>query len=318
MIHQIRTDLAIEAHEMLMETAEELSGVTLDEKDENGFHVARVKIETEEAARVMGKACGNYITVEFRDKNIAEGADYEALCHVVAGELESLLQLSEDSKILVVGLGNRHITPDALGPRVVGKTVVTRHLFTHMPEVTSGLRSVCALSPGVLGTTGMETGEVVLGVKEKINPSAIIVIDALAARSVDRISTTVQICDTGLSPGAGVGNQRKSLNRESLGVPVIAVGVPMVVDATTITADCLSMLAEGEEKSSLVASVKSLSSEERYHLLRSSLPDSLNNFIVTPKEVDLLLDRLSAVVANGINLALHKDISLTDIAAFLA
>ncbi len=318
MLNNIRTDLAIEAHEMLMETAGEISGVSFLERDEEGLHIARVKIETEEAAKAMGKPVGNYVTVEFRDLSIVDGADYETLCHTVARELEALLGLSSDSKVLVVGLGNRHITPDALGPMVTQKLVVTRHLFTHMPQVVEGLRSVCALAPGVLGTTGMETMEVVRGVAEKVSPDALIVIDALAARSIDRISTTVQLCDTGLAPGAGVGNNRKSLNRESLGIPVVAVGVPMVVDATTITADSLSLLAESEEESDLKERVKDFSPEDRYRMLRSALPESLNNFIVTPKEVDLLLERLSGVVANGINLALHEDLSLTDIAAFLA
>lgn len=322
MIEGVRTDLAIEVHEMLMEAATELSGVTVKEEDKDNMHISRVKIENLTAQRQMGKPIGNYITVEFPSVNIAEGEEYENLCHAVAKEILALLSLKDKSNVLVVGLGNRDITPDALGPKVIEKLMVTRHLLAYIPDqIDEGIRPVCAISPGVLGTTGMETGEVVRGVADKIRPEAVIVIDALAARSIDRISTTIQICDTGISPGSGVGNQRKALDKSTLGVPVIAVGVPMVVDAATITADALSLVADAEkteENAELCEAVKSLAPEERYSMLRNSLPDSLNSFIVTPKEIDLLIDRVSNVVANGINLALHKNITFEDIAAYVS
>jgi len=222
-----RTDLAIEAHEMLMEAAQELSGVSVQQEDKGGAHIARVSIETLRAQTQMGKPIGRYITVEFPEADLSEGDAYEALCKVVAEELSSLLSLQKNSKILVVGLGNRNITPDALGPKVIEKLVVTRHLFSYMPEVLSdGMRSVCAIAPGVLGLTGMETEEVIRGVVDKVRPDAVIVVDALAARSTARISATVQICDTGISPGAGVGNKRKALDKGSLGVPVIPLAYP--------------------------------------------------------------------------------------------
>ncbi len=312
----IRTDLAIEVHEMLAEAAEEIAGVSVDEKEEGGVHIARVKIENLAGERKMGKPVGNYVTVEFPNINIAEGEDYEKLCRTVAKELSGLLPLDEKSRVLVVGLGNRDITPDALGPKVVAKLMVTRHLFQYVPDaIDEGIRPVCAISPGVLGTTGMETGEIIRGVVDKIRPDGVIVIDALAARSTDRISCTVQLCDTGISPGSGVGNTRKALDKSTLGVPVIAVGVPLVVDAVTVASDAIGLAAENRQES---GSLEEMEPEERRAALWEALPESLTGFMVTPKEIDLLVERVSKVVANGINFALHKNISFADVDAYLA
>ena len=316
MQENIRTDLAIEVHEMLTEAAEEIAGVSVDEAEDGAVHIARVKIENLAGARKMGKPVGSYVTVEFPSVNIAEGEDYEKLCHTVAKELIALLPLTKESRVLVVGLGNRDITPDALGPKVVEKLMVTRHLFQYVPDVVQeGIRPVCAISPGVLGTTGMETGEIIRGVTDKIRPDAVIVIDALAARSTDRISCTVQLCDTGISPGSGVGNTRKALDKSTLGVPVIAVGVPLVVDAVTVASDAIGLAAETRQKA---GDLEEMEPEERRAALREALPESLTGFMVTPKEIDLLVERVSKVVANGINFALHKDISFADIEAYLA
>ncbi len=319
-MQNVRTDLAIEMHEMLMEAASEISGVSVKQETQGDIHISRIGIDTLKAQRQMGKPIGHYITVEFQDVNIAEGEDYEKLCKVVAQELKALLPLKEKSNVLVVGLGNRNITPDALGPQVIEKLMVTRHLLEYIPEeIDDGIRPVCAISPGVLGTTGMETGEIVRGVTDKIKPEAVVVIDALAARSMDRISTTIQICDTGISPGAGVGNKRKALDKSTLGVPVIAVGVPTVIDAATITADTLKMASDNEKakaEENYFSSLADLDPEEQYAILKDALPDALAGFMVTPKEVDLLIERVSRVVANGINLALHKNITFADIDAY--
>ncbi len=319
-MYQTRTDLALEMHEMLTEAAEELSGVTLKEEEKEGIKISRVNIENLRAQAKMGKPIGHYITIEFPDVNIAEGEEYEELCRILGKELKALLSLKDKSNVLVVGLGNWNITPDALGPKAISKLMVTRHLLQYIPDqIDEGIRPVCAISPGVLGITGMETSEIIKGVTNAIKPDAIIVIDALAARSMDRISTTIQICDTGISPGAGVGNQRKALDKSTLGVPVIAVGVPTVIDAATITADTLQMAAQSEKVEAnreLCAVLSKMDEEEQYGMLRAALPDSLNGFIVTPKDVDMLIDRVAQVVANGINLALHKDITFQDIAAY--
>lgn len=319
-MNQIRTDLAIEIHEMLTEAATELSGVTVHKEQKHNAHISRVKIESLRAQHQMGKPIGNYITVEFPDVNIAEGEDYENLCRTIAEELVALLPLQKNSTVLVVGLGNQNITPDALGPQVVSKLMVTRHLLQYIPDqIDDGIRPVCAISPGVLGITGMETGEVIRGVTDKIHPDAVIVVDALAARSMDRISTTIQLCDTGISPGAGVGNNRKALDKSSLGVPVIAVGVPTVIDAATIAADTLQMAAQKEsanKSSKLYKELAATDREEQYTILKEALPETLNGFMVTPKDVDLFIERVAKVVANGINLALHKNITFQDIAAY--
>ncbi len=317
---QIRTDLAIEIHEMLTEAATELSGVTVHKEEKQKALISRVKIDSLRAQTQMGRPIGNYITIEFPDVNIAEGKEYEALCRIVADELSSLLPLKEKSNVLVVGLGNWNITPDALGPSVISKLMVTRHLLEYIPDqIDEGIRPVCAISPGVLGITGMETGEVIRGITDKIRPDAVIVIDALAARSMDRISTTIQLCDTGISPGAGVGNNRKALDKSSLGVPVIAIGVPTVIDAATITADTLQMAADTEktkENSKLYEVLADIDRDEQYSILKQALPENLNGFIVTPKDIDLFIERVAKVVANGINLSLHKDITFQDIAAY--
>ena len=318
---QIRTDLAIEMHEMLTEAAEELAGVSVDREEKNGTQVSRVHIESLEAQSKMGRPIGTYITVEFPELNVSDGEDYENLCHVIAEELSSLLPLSQNSKVLVVGLGNEGITPDALGPKVIGRLMVTRHLFTYMPEVLSeGIRSVCAIAPGVLGTTGMETGEIIQSLVERVRPDALIAIDALAARSIDRISTTVQLCDTGIAPGSGVGNKRKALDRSALGVPVIAIGVPTVIDAATITADVLAWAADSlsEGAESVKTALAKLDREEQYALFQKAVPEAMGGFIVTPKDVDLTIDRVSRAIAGGINFALHKGISLADMEAYIS
>ncbi|MBE7021604.1 MAG: GPR endopeptidase [Ruminococcaceae bacterium] len=313
----IRTDLAIEAHEMLTEAAAEITGVTMAQQELHGIPISRVLIESDEAAQKMGKPRGHYVTLELKDLNIAEGSDYENACFALAEELMALLKLSDKSNVLAVGLGNWNITPDALGPKVVQQLMITRHLHTYIPDqIDEGIRPVCAISPGVLGITGMETGEVIRGVTDTIRPDAVIVVDALAARSTNRISTTIQLCDTGISPGAGVGNKRKALNRETLGVPVIAVGVPTVIDAVTITADLLA--AAGEAGSKALGLAPDFDPDEGRATLWQSVPEALQQFIVTPKDVDLLIDRVSKVVANGINLALHKDITFQDIDAYIS
>lgn len=316
-MNQIRTDLAIEMHELLTEAAAELSGVTIDKEEKGQARISRVKIETEGAQKLMGKPIGSYITIEFSEADITESAGIQELCQTAADELAALLGEENKGTVLAVGLGNRDITPDALGPKVVAGLMVTRHLSELFPQQTGKkIRSVCAIAPGVLGITGMETGEVIGGITEKIKPEAVIVIDALAARSMERIGRTIQICDTGISPGAGVGNRRKALNRETLGLPVIAIGVPTVIDAATITVDTLKSAAEVKENSDSFHAFSGLNDPEQYERVRSALTEKAGGFIVTPKDVDLLLDRISKVVANGINLALQRNLTPEDIALF--
>ena len=318
----IRTDLAIENYEYLTETAQEITGAETQEENKDDIKITTVKIETDEAEIALGKPKGKYITIEMPDMQTSEREEYEKMCLAVADELKKLLTLKKGQTVLVAGLGNWNITPDSLGPDVVSKIMVTRHLFCYMAdEMSDSLRPVSAISPGVLGITGMETGEIIKGVCEKINPDVVIAIDALASRSIDRISRTIQLCDTGISPGAGVGNKRKELSSKTLGVPVIAIGVPTVIDAVQIAHDSLissirNVLKETDNNSDKYKAFYSFLDASGEETIKY-LPQSLGGFIVTPKDVDSMIEKTSKIVANGINLALHDDISFDDINAFL-
>lgn len=323
-MRNIRTDLAGEAYEMLTEAAEEISGIGMSEEEKEGLKITRIQVQSEEAAKKMGKPCGSYITLETADLQSQTQEDYEAACRALAKELQSLLHLPEQATVLVVGLGNQNVTPDALGPLVLSKLMITRHLLEYLPEQTEeGIRPVCAIAPGVLGITGMETGEIVRGVTEKIRPDLVIAVDALAARSMTRVNTTVQLCDTGIAPGAGVGNKRKELSRKTLGVPVIAIGVPTVIDAATIAADTMQSITDAmkrnaEPQSAFYQMLSEMNYEEQLALAKEALSPNMTDFIVTPKDIDRKLEQISKIVANGINLALHREIGFREIEAYVS
>lgn len=318
----IRTDLAIEAHEFLLESAQEISGVLSEETEKDDIKITTVKIETDEAQKRLGKPKGKYITIEMPDIMSAEREEYEKMCHALASELRPLLNLKKGESVLVVGLGNWNITPDSLGPDVLSRLMVTRHLFCYIPDqMSDSLRPVSAISPGVLGITGVETGEIIKGVCEKIKPDRVLAIDALASRSVNRISSTIQLCDTGISPGAGVGNKRKELSEKTLGVPVIAIGVPTVIDAATIAHDSFlssirNVLKETDNNTEKYKAFYSFLENDGENL-SGYLPEDIGGFIVTPKDVDTMIEKTAKIIANGINLALHEDIGFDDINAFL-
>ena len=239
-----------------------------------------------------------------------------AMCGALKDELSKLAAVDRSRPVLVVGLGNRNITADALGPKTVEQMLVTRHLFEHMPEVVG-----TDTASGVLGITGIETMEIVKGVAEHVKPGLIIVIDALAARKVERINTTIQISDTGISPGSGVGNNRKELSRATLGADVIAIGVPTVVDAVTMANDTLDITlstirAQAGEGAAILQLLEQLSPQEKYGLLQEALAPTIGDMVLTPKEVDLAMDKISKVVANGLNLTLQQGMSLEEIESF--
>jgi len=221
--------------------------------------------------------------------------------------------------LLVIGLGNWNVTPDALGPKVVSRLMVTRHLLEYVPDqVDEGVRPVCAVSPGVLGITGIETGEIVRGIVDRVKPDVVIAIDALASRKMERVNTTIQIADTGISPGSGVGNKRMELSRETLGVPVIAIGVPTVVDAATMANDTIdlvidNLIREAKEDSHFYNMLKNIDRNEKYQLIQEVLQPYVGNLVVTPKEIDDVVDRIAKVIANGLNIALHQGITLNDV-----
>lgn len=315
----IRTDLAIEAREMMTQrVTHEISGVDVVTSKDDDVLITRVHIANETAERALGKPIGKYITIEAQGLKYNDKPLHAKIMDLLATELSELAGLGKTSTILAVGLGNRNITPDALGPKAVEKLVVTRHLKEMLPkELKEGVRSVCAIEPGVLGITGMETAEIIQGIAAKIKPDMVIAIDALAAAASHRINTTIQLADTGIHPGSGVDNKRFGLNKATLGVPVIAIGVPTVIHASTIAMDTILTLKEHASFARYFKSMAALSEREQKMILHQILPDSLGNLMVTPKEVDQLIADLSSVIAGGINQALHPNIDYQNIHLYL-
>ena len=326
-MYNSRTDLAIEAHELFInssEVNEDIPGIRVeDEVVENDIKITRVKVESDEASDALGKEKGTYVTLEIPRDMSHEQKVYEAVCRAVAREFDKIIKLRPDDTVLVVGLGNWNITADSLGPKVVEETMVTRHLLEHMPEeVQDGVRPVCAISPGVLGLTGIETGEITRGLIDRVKPAMVIAIDALCSRNMERINTTIQLADTGITPGSGIGNKRMALNQETLGVPVIAVGVPTVVDAATIADDSIELVisrlredleSSGFETRAGFEFIEAISREDRYELVKQVISPVVGDMIVAPKDIDTAIDDIAAVVANGINISLHEGITLNDI-----
>lgn len=314
-----RTDLALEAREALTrKTREDIPGVLVETAEDEEVLITRVKIATTEAARVMGKLQGRYVTIEARGLRQKNTPLQEKVMKFLADELVGLVDLPPAATILIVGLGNWNITPDALGPRAVDKIVVTRHLQGMLsPELKGGVRSVCAIAPGVLGITGMETAEIIQGIVGNIKPTLVIAVDALAAASSQRVVSTIQLADTGISPGSGVGNKRFGLTQDSLGVPVVAIGVPTVVHASTIAMDTINTLQEHAAFARYFKSLEDLTEGDRQTIIRQVLPETLGDLMVTPKEVDRLIEDIAETIAGGINQALHPHIDYENIHMYL-
>lgn len=293
---ELRTDLAIEAREL---QSDELRDVEYQREDEGDIVIERLHVKTKRAGQLLGKEAGHYVTLTLPALTDSVRDTDERLV-VVAHEIERLLPVN--GMVLVVGLGNTEITPDALGPKTASGVLATRHISGEVARSTGldKLRAVSVLKTGVTGQTGIETGELVLSVVSRIRPTAVIVIDALASRRLERLGCTLQISDTGISPGAGVGNHRTKLSKETLGVPVIALGIPTVVDAVTLVSD---LLCEDDEK--------------KQSELRDKVSPKGRTMVVTPKEIDLLVDRASRLLSLSINLSLHKGISTADLLSLL-
>lgn len=350
--HAVRTDLALEAHQVIAKgsPAPEIPGVVMEEEDLGFAKLNRVFVETDEGARLMGKGKGRYVTLQVPE---LQGRDRELerkISRALAGEIEALLSrigVGEGDTVLCVGLGNWNATPDNVGPLTISKLLVTRHLHQYnvlSEEILSRMRPVAALSPGVLGLTGVETAEIVRGVVERIQPAAVICIDALASMSVDRIGKTFQIADVGINPGSGVGNKRVGLNEETLGVPVLVVGVPTVIYATTIVSDAMERLSAGGaawpgapsatapaapamtdgagprldpariDVRGAGASFAPPTPAARKEFIRQVLGPSMGSLIVTPKEVDVLVESVSDILADSLNEALHPGVSAEEAA----
>ena len=318
----VRTDLAIEARELAQQNAQEadrLDGVDVSTKEDPDYFLTHVRIHSEEGSRLMGKPKGDYITLESEKLKENDAECHEKIIKILAENIRSLVKFGEDDCILVAGLGNWNITPDALGPKVVSKILVTRHLQGTLPEeIEETVRPVAAVSPGVMGITGIETGEILKGIVDKLHPSLLIAIDALAARRSNRINAAIQMSDTGVAPGAGVGNQRMMLDKENLGIPVIAIGVPTVVDAATLVNDTMDrileeMMQQTEKGSEFYKTLQSLEQEEKYQMIADILGPYTGNMFVTPKEVDAVVDRLANIIANAVNIAIHPGVTMEDI-----
>lgn len=298
---QMRTDLALEARESICEAESELRGVRVEEcyHEEEDIRVTKVMIDTKNAAKAMGKPMGIYVTME-APAMVEPDEDYHReISERLAEEiLELLPDADREQSVLVVGLGNREVTADALGPHVVDNLLITRHIVREYGCAAYNcdrMNQISALEPGVMAKTGMETAEIVKGVVDQTAPDALIVIDALAARSTKRLNRTVQITNTGIQPGSGVGNHRNALTKESLGVPVIAIGIPTVVDAATIVGDALETLLEEKDLESIQYKEK-----QRLHFAE------LNNMYMTGKDIDAVVKRISFTVSEGINIAIGE------------
>ncbi len=359
-MYSVRTDLAVEAREMAVEernkskeaskqtVSTDIEGVIIKEREDNGIKISSVEI-TEEGAKSIGKKKGNYLTLEVQGIRQQDTELQEKVQKVFAKEFSQFmknLSIKEDASCLVVGLGNWNVTPDALGPIAVENLLVTRHLFSLQPEnVQEGFRSVSAIAPGVMGLTGIETSDIIHGVIEKSKPDFVIAIDALASRSIERVNSTIQISDTGIHPGSGVGNKRKELSQETLGIPVIAIGIPTVVDAVSITSDTIDFILkhfgremrEGgrpsraltpaglsfgekrtltdedlpaeEDRKTFMGIIGGLEDDEKRRLIHEVLSPLGHNLMVTPKEVDVFIEDMANVIAGGLNEALHNQVN---------
>ena len=298
-----RTDLAMEAFDS--ENGNSVPGVQVNHWDATDVRMTEVLIEDPQTAEQLGKPCGTYLTMECGLLREQDPEARIAMSTLLGEELGRMLKADDDSPVLVIGLGNRFITPDSLGPLTVDRTLVTRHMIGagFAPE---HMRPVSAVAPGVLGVTGVETAEMVTALVERINPRAVVCIDSLAARASSRIGSTIQLADTGIQPGAGVGNRRSPLTKETLGVDVIAVGMPTVVYAATLARDAFAALSD-----------RNVDDEALSALERDLLGQEFGEMIVTPREIDAIVKNAAAVIASGLNRALHPRLNDAEIAQMM-
>jgi spore protease len=326
-LYAARTDLALEARDLAKAAnkGQEIPGVLSESKRENGVRVTKIHVLNEEGSRAINKLPGHYITIEVPALRQKDSSLQDRVATKMAQEFEVFLKeigLSKDAKVLIIGLGNWNVTADALGPLVVENVLVTRHYFELMPDdVGPGYRAVSAVAPGVLGTTGIESSEIVQGIVEKSKPDFVIAVDALASRSLERVNTTIQISDTGIHPGSGIGNKRKGLTQETLGVPVIAIGVPTVVYASTIVNNSIDLMhkhfaQQTSNTGQILGLLDSMKEEERLMLVREVLNPVGHDLLVTPKEIDQFIEDIANIIASGLNAALHDSVDSNNVAAY--
>lgn len=310
--YNIRTDLALETRERFVSDHVEIPGVSVEETydEEREIRTTRVVVETENGAKMMGKPVGTYLTIEAPNMAVPDEDYHREISKKLAEDIKELVpERKEEVSVLVVGLGNREVTPDALGPHVADHLHVTRHIVKEYGKYAMGkdqVYLVSAVVPGVTGQTGMETLEIVKGVVEETEPDFVVAIDALAARNSKRLNRTIQITDTGICPGSGVGNHRLALNSETLGVKVIGIGVPTVVDAVTIVNDTMENFIVALESSELLKSVgetlRSYNEAEKQELIRELIAPHLNGMYMTPKNIDDTIKRVSFTISEALNI----------------
>ena len=293
---ELRTDLAVEAREI---AGEDISGIDFNEYKEYGLEISRLTVKAQRAGQLLHKEKGTYITFDLPPLT-DNFTNTDKRLKTIGSEIRRLLPVN--GLVLVCGLGNMEITPDALGPKTSTQVLATRHITGEIAKATGldRLRPVAVLATGVTGQPGIETGEYLLSIVKKIKPTAIIAIDALASRRLERLGCTLQISDTGIAPGAGVGNHRTKINSDTMGIPVIAIGVPTVVDAATMASDLLNIKNENDSNK-----------------LKEQLTPNGRKMVVTPKEIDLLIDRASKLISMSVNYSLHKGLELEDLAMLM-
>lgn len=310
--YSIHTDLALEEKERFESDHVEVQGVILEEEydKEREILITKVKIETEKGARAMGKPVGTYITMEAPNMAVPDEEYHREISEELAKYIKELIKIEkEDYVVLVAGLGNRQVTPDALGPHVVDNLAITRHIVKEYGKYAMGEDAVhmtSAIVPGVMAQTGMETLEIIKGIVKETKPDLVIAVDALAARNSKRLNRTIQIADTGINPGSGVGNHRNGITEETIGVPVIAIGVPTVVDAATIVNDTMENLIAALETSETLKGVgvvlQGYNATEKYELIKELISPHLNGMFVTPKDIDETIKRIGYTISEGLNI----------------
>ena len=310
--YSIHTDLALEEKERFESDHVEVQGVILEEEydKEREIRITKVKIETEKGARAMGKPVGTYITMEAPNMAVPDEDYHREISEELAKYIKELIKIEkEDYVVLVAGLGNRQVTPDALGPHVVDNLAITRHIVKEYGKYAMGEDAVhmtSAIVPGVMAQTGMETLEIIKGIVKETKPDLVIAVDALAARNSKRLNRTIQIADTGINPGSGVGNHRNGITEETIGVPVIAIGVPTVVDAATIVNDTMENLIAALETSETLKGVgvvlQGYNATEKYELIKELISPHLNGMFVTPKDIDETIKRIGYTISEGLNI----------------
>ena len=304
-----RTDLALERRDIYRKAnnlEDEIPGIKYNVENIGKTKITRVEITSKEGEEALNKKIGNYITIDVNKINNLLEEENQKIVELLSNEIEKIVDkhIGKSEDILVVGLGNLYSTPDSLGSKVVKKIEITRHIKKYMPQyIDKNARAISAVAPGVLGMTGIETWEFLKGIVDNVKPKLILAIDSLCSRSVNRISKSIQLSDTGIVPGGGVGNARIELTKESLGIPVIALGIPTCVDVATITEDGINLLIDKlEEKENI--DTKILEENNNYESIKEALLPSDLNFIVTPKEIDELIENMTEIVSVGINNAI--------------